>query len=97
MAAGDATASGSSATLPQSAVSSKSALAMGASPKTGTLPPLKKKSVTVKEAMPPPVPPRGSSPRANISKSGKTVRVANDRAQNLSTGNYHTDAYFDCV
>lgn len=59
----------------------------GASPKTsGNLPPLKKKSVTVKENVPPPVPPRGSSPRANMTKSGKTVRVATDRTQHLSTG-----------
>uniref|UniRef100_A0A336MDD6 CSON015480 protein n=1 Tax=Culicoides sonorensis TaxID=179676 RepID=A0A336MDD6_CULSO len=53
------------------------------SPKqASTLPPLKKKSVTVKDTVPPPVPPRGS-PRPSGSKSSQqNLRTS----QNLSTG-----------
>lgn len=46
-----------------------------------TLPPLKKKSVTVKESVPPPVPPRGS-PRPSCSKGSSQ----NLKTQNVSTG-----------
>lgn len=57
--------------------------------KVSSLPPLKKKSVTVKETVPPPVPPRGSSPRAP-SKNSKNVRVSlENKPQHLSTGKYH--------
>lgn len=61
------------------------------SPKSqsSTLPPLKKKSVTVKETVPPPVPPRGS-PRPSGSKSSQpNLRASYDaKSQNLSTGDF---------
>lgn len=54
------------------------------SPKiSSTLPPLKKKSVTVKETVPPPVPPRGS-PRSSGSKDLRTSYEF--KSQNVSTG-----------
>lgn len=57
------------------------------SPKiSSTLPPLKKKSVTVKETVPPPVPPRGS-PRSSGSKDLQNLRTSYEfKSQNVSTG-----------
>lgn len=60
------------------------------SPKmSSSLPPLKKKSVTVKETVPPPVPPRGS-PRPSGSKSSQqNIRASYEaKTQNLSTGKH---------
>lgn len=68
--------------------SSSNAANVKDSPKlSSTLPPLKKKSVTVKETVPPPVPPRGS-PRPSGSKSSQqNLRASYEaKSQNLSTG-----------
>ncbi|XP_063698818.1 phosphatidylinositol 4-phosphate 5-kinase type-1 alpha isoform X3 [Culicoides brevitarsis] len=55
---------------------------------SSTLPPLKKKSVTVKETTPPPVPPRGS-PKPCCSKDAtQNIKIGFEfNSQNVSTGN----------